>query len=78
MEEDRKSTKEEETEVPKTPEPPPVPILAPTEGPPLQALGQPPGSFICEMPNCGAVSASMELVGHPGQARVSGTSCAQL
>ncbi|XP_058518963.1 transcriptional-regulating factor 1 isoform X6 [Ochotona princeps] len=54
MEEDRKSTKEEETEVPKTPEPPPVPILAPTEGPPLQALGQPPGSFICEMPNCGA------------------------
>ncbi|XP_017200618.3 transcriptional-regulating factor 1 isoform X7 [Oryctolagus cuniculus] len=54
MEEDRKSTKEEESEVPKTPEPPPVPVLAPTEGPPLQALGQPSGSFICEMPNCGA------------------------
>ncbi|XP_055245626.1 transcriptional-regulating factor 1 isoform X5 [Gorilla gorilla gorilla] len=53
-EEDRKSTKEEESEVPKSPEPPPVPVLAPTEGPPLQALGQPSGSFICEMPNCGA------------------------
>ncbi|XP_074253903.1 transcriptional-regulating factor 1 isoform X2 [Saimiri boliviensis] len=53
-EEDRKSTKEEESEVPKSPEPPPVPVLAPTEGPPLQALGQPSSSFICEMPNCGA------------------------
>uniref|UniRef100_A0A0D9RG82 Transcriptional regulating factor 1 n=1 Tax=Chlorocebus sabaeus TaxID=60711 RepID=A0A0D9RG82_CHLSB len=53
-EEDRKSTKEEESEVLKSPEPPPVPVLAPTEGPPLQALGQPSGSFICEMPNCGA------------------------
>ena len=40
----------------KSPEPPPVPALAPTEGPPLQAAGQPSGSFICEMPNCGAVS----------------------
>ncbi|XP_004739962.1 transcriptional-regulating factor 1 isoform X10 [Mustela putorius furo] len=53
-EEDRKSTREEESEVPKSPEPPPGPALAPTEGPPLQALGQPSGSFICEMPNCGA------------------------
>ncbi|XP_073938277.1 transcriptional-regulating factor 1 isoform X3 [Castor canadensis] len=54
LEEDRKSIKEEETEVPKSPEPPPVPALAPAEGPPLQALGQPSGSFVCEMPNCGA------------------------
>ncbi|XP_047589605.1 transcriptional-regulating factor 1 isoform X6 [Lutra lutra] len=53
-EEDRKSTREEESEVPKSPEPPPGPALAPSEGPPLQALGQPSGSFICEMPNCGA------------------------
>ncbi|XP_051060562.1 transcriptional-regulating factor 1 isoform X1 [Phodopus roborovskii] len=53
-EEDRKSIKEEESEVPKSPEPPPVPALAPTEGPPMQAIGQPSGSFICEMPNCGA------------------------
>ncbi|XP_058410369.1 transcriptional-regulating factor 1 isoform X5 [Diceros bicornis minor] len=53
-EEDRKSTREEENEVARSPEPPPGPILAPTEGPPLQALGQPSGSFICEMPNCGA------------------------
>ncbi|XP_076413820.1 transcriptional-regulating factor 1 isoform X9 [Peromyscus maniculatus bairdii] len=53
-EEDRKSIKEEESEVPKSPEPPPAPALAPTEGPPTQAVGQPSGSFICEMPNCGA------------------------
>ncbi|XP_040499416.1 transcriptional-regulating factor 1 isoform X3 [Ursus maritimus] len=53
-EEDRKSAREEENEVPKSPEPPPGPVLAPAEGPPLQALGQPSGSFICEMPNCGA------------------------
>ena len=58
LEEDRKSTREEESELPKSPEPPPGPVLAPTEGPPLQALGQPSGSFICEMPNCGAVSVS--------------------
>ncbi|XP_074204840.1 transcriptional-regulating factor 1 isoform X6 [Camelus bactrianus] len=53
-EEDRKSTREEETELLKSPEPPPGPVLAAAEGPPLQALGQPSGSFICEMPNCGA------------------------
>ncbi|XP_074189043.1 transcriptional-regulating factor 1 isoform X7 [Rhinolophus sinicus] len=53
-EEDRKSTREEESEAPKSPEPQPGPVLAPAEGPPLQALGQPSGSFICEMPNCGA------------------------
>nr|XP_058931621.1 transcriptional-regulating factor 1 isoform X5 [Kogia breviceps] len=55
-EEDRKSTREEESELPKSPEPPPGPVLASAEGPPLQALGQPSGSFICEMPNCGAMS----------------------
>lgn len=55
-EEDRKSIKDEESEVPKSPEPPPAPALAPTEGAPMQAGGQPSGSFICEMPNCGAVS----------------------
>ncbi|XP_037698359.1 transcriptional-regulating factor 1 isoform X3 [Choloepus didactylus] len=54
LEEDRRSTKEEESEAPKSPEPPPVPALAPVEGPALQVLGQPCGSFICEMPNCGA------------------------
>lgn len=53
-EEDRKSIKDEESEVPKSPEPPPAPALAPTEGAPMQAGGQPSGSFICEMPNCGA------------------------
>ncbi|MBZ3870223.1 Transcriptional-regulating factor 1 [Sciurus carolinensis] len=70
LEEDRKSTKEEESELPKSPEPPPVPVLAPTEGPPLQALGQPSGSFICEMPNCGAVFSSRQALN--GHARIHG------
>ncbi|XP_012496255.1 PREDICTED: transcriptional-regulating factor 1 [Propithecus coquereli] len=70
LEEDRKSTKEEESEVPKSPEPPPVPVLAPTEGPPLQALGQPSGSFVCEMPNCGAVFSSRQALN--GHARIHG------
>lgn len=61
--EDRKCAREEESEVSKSPEPPPGPVLAATEGPPLQTLGQPSGSFICEMPNCGAVSVSVTL-GH--------------
>ncbi|ELW66042.1 Transcriptional-regulating factor 1 [Tupaia chinensis] len=70
LEEDRKSTKEEENEVSKSPEPPPVPIVAPTEGPPLQALSQPSGSFICEMPNCGAVFSSRQALN--GHARIHG------
>ncbi|ERE88920.1 transcriptional-regulating factor 1 isoform 1 [Cricetulus griseus] len=69
-EEDRKSIKEEESEVPKSPEPPPVPALAPTEGPPMQAVGQPSGSFICEMPNCGAVFSSRQALN--GHARIHG------
>ncbi|XP_057607017.1 transcriptional-regulating factor 1 isoform X13 [Chionomys nivalis] len=69
-EEDRKSIKEEESEVAKSPEPPPVPALAPTEGPPLQAAGQPSGSFICEMPNCGAVFSSRQALN--GHARIHG------
>uniref|UniRef100_A0A452U6A9 Transcriptional regulating factor 1 n=1 Tax=Ursus maritimus TaxID=29073 RepID=A0A452U6A9_URSMA len=69
-EEDRKSAREEENEVPKSPEPPPGPVLAPAEGPPLQALGQPSGSFICEMPNCGAVFSSRQALN--GHARIHG------
>ncbi|XP_029099528.1 transcriptional-regulating factor 1 isoform X4 [Monodon monoceros] len=69
-EEDRKSTREEESELPKSPEPPPGPVLASTEGPPLQALGQPSGSFICEMPNCGAVFSSRQALN--GHARIHG------
>lgn len=57
--EDRKCTQEVESEVPKSPEPPPGPNLAATEGPPMQALSQPSSSFICEMPNCGAVSVAV-------------------
>ncbi|KAK1338409.1 hypothetical protein QTO34_001525 [Cnephaeus nilssonii] len=70
QEEDRKSTREEESEVPKSPEPQPGPVLAPAEGPPLQALGQPAGSFICEMPNCGAVFSSRQALN--GHARIHG------
>ncbi|XP_057411061.1 transcriptional-regulating factor 1 isoform X6 [Balaenoptera acutorostrata] len=69
-EEDRKSTREEESELPKSPEPPPGPVLASAEGPPLQALGQPSGSFICEMPNCGAVFSSRQALN--GHARIHG------
>ncbi|EPQ19957.1 Transcriptional-regulating factor 1 [Myotis brandtii] len=70
QEEDRKSTREEEGEVPKSPEPQPGPVLALAEGPPLQALGQPAGSFICEMPNCGAVFSSRQALN--GHARIHG------
>ncbi|KAL1771493.1 transcriptional-regulating factor 1 isoform X1 [Sigmodon hispidus] len=69
-EEDRKSIKEEESEVSKSPEPPPVPAVAPAEGPPIQATGQPSGSFICEMPNCGAVFSSRQALN--GHARIHG------
>ncbi|XP_036725549.1 transcriptional-regulating factor 1 isoform X7 [Balaenoptera musculus] len=69
-EEDRRSTREEESELPKSPEPPPGPVLASAEGPPLQALGQPSGSFICEMPNCGAVFSSRQALN--GHARIHG------
>ncbi|XP_067609046.1 transcriptional-regulating factor 1 isoform X7 [Pseudorca crassidens] len=69
-EEDRKSMREEESELPKSPEPPPGPVLASAEGPPLQALGQPSGSFICEMPNCGAVFSSRQALN--GHARIHG------
>lgn len=54
MEEDRKCVKEEESEIQKSPEPPPIP-LAPIDLPPLQSLSLSAASFICEMPNCGAV-----------------------
>ncbi|XP_059966156.1 transcriptional-regulating factor 1 isoform X7 [Mesoplodon densirostris] len=69
-EEERKSTREEESELPKSPEPPPGPVLASAEGPPLQTLGQPSGSFICEMPNCGAVFSSRQALN--GHARIHG------
>ncbi|XP_054990590.1 transcriptional-regulating factor 1 isoform X6 [Sorex araneus] len=68
--EDRKCTREEESEVCKSPEPPPGPVLAATEGPPLQTLGQPSGSFVCEMPNCGAVFSSRQALN--GHARIHG------
>lgn len=77
-EEDRKSTREEESELPKSPEPPPGPVLAHAEGPPLPAMGQPSGSFICEMPNCGAVSVSASSWGLGFRGSRTDGSCAQL
>lgn len=55
MEEERKYVKEEESEMQKSPEPPPIALGAPVDLPPLQSLTFSAASFICEMPNCGAV-----------------------
>ncbi|XP_019404967.1 PREDICTED: transcriptional-regulating factor 1 isoform X2 [Crocodylus porosus] len=69
VEEDRKCVKEEESEIQKSPEPPPIP-LAPIDLPPLQSLSLSAASFICEMPNCGAVFSSRQALN--GHARIHG------
>ncbi|XP_074024133.1 transcriptional-regulating factor 1 isoform X5 [Numenius arquata] len=51
IEEDRK----EEREMQKSPDPPPIPLVGPIDLPALQSLSLSSSSFICEMPNCGAV-----------------------
>lgn len=50
IEEDRK----EEREMQKSPDPPAIPLVGPIDLPALQSLSL-SSSFICEMPNCGAV-----------------------
>ncbi|XP_067421128.1 transcriptional-regulating factor 1 isoform X2 [Emydura macquarii macquarii] len=70
MEEDRKSVKEEESEMQKTPEPPPIALGATVDMPPLQSLTFSSASFICEMPNCGAVFSSRQALN--GHARIHG------
>ena len=51
IEEDRK----EEREMHKSPDPPAIPLVGPIDLPALQSLSLSSSSFICEMPNCGAV-----------------------
>ncbi|XP_034620392.1 transcriptional-regulating factor 1 isoform X3 [Trachemys scripta elegans] len=70
MEEERKSVKEEESEMQKSPEPPPIGLGAPVDLPPLQSLTFSAASFICEMPNCGAVFSSRQALN--GHARIHG------
>ncbi|XP_050807725.1 transcriptional-regulating factor 1 isoform X4 [Gopherus flavomarginatus] len=70
MEEERKSVKEEESEMQKSPEPPPIALGAPVDLPPLQSLTFSAASFICEMPNCGAVFSSRQALN--GHARIHG------
>ena len=53
IEEDRK----EEREMQKSPDPPAIPLVGPIDLPALQSLSLSSSSFICEMPNCGAVRA---------------------
>ncbi|XP_039388707.1 transcriptional-regulating factor 1 isoform X3 [Mauremys reevesii] len=70
MEEERKSVKEEESEMQKSPEPPPIALGAPVDLPPFQSLTFSAASFICEMPNCGAVFSSRQALN--GHARIHG------
>ncbi|XP_071433853.1 transcriptional-regulating factor 1 isoform X4 [Pithys albifrons albifrons] len=66
IEEDRK----EEREMQKSPDPPPIPLVGPIDLPPLQGLPLSSSSFICEMPNCGAVFSSRQALN--GHARIHG------
>ncbi|XP_054254018.1 transcriptional-regulating factor 1 [Indicator indicator] len=65
IEEDRK----EEREMQKSPDPPAIPLVGPIDLPALQNLSL-SSSFICEMPNCGAVFSSRQALN--GHARVHG------
>lgn len=56
VEEDRKSTKEEEMDIQNSPDPPMIAVTAPINLPSLQSLTLPVTPFACEMPDCGAVS----------------------
>ncbi|XP_025902061.1 transcriptional-regulating factor 1 isoform X1 [Nothoprocta perdicaria] len=66
VEEDRK----EERELQKSPEPPAIPLVGPIDLPALQSLTLSSSSFICEMPNCGAVFSSRQALN--GHARIHG------
>uniref|UniRef100_A0A8C3KRS3 Transcriptional regulating factor 1 n=1 Tax=Calidris pygmaea TaxID=425635 RepID=A0A8C3KRS3_9CHAR len=66
IEEDRK----EEREMQKSPDPPPIPLVGPIDLPALQSLSLSSSSFICEMPNCGAVFSSRQALN--GHARIHG------
>ncbi|KAM6081081.1 transcriptional-regulating factor 1 isoform 2-T3 [Chlamydotis macqueenii] len=66
IEEDRK----EEREMQKSPDPPAIPLVGPIDLPALQSLSLSSSSFICEMPNCGAVFSSRQALN--GHARIHG------
>ncbi|XP_064020490.1 transcriptional-regulating factor 1 [Pogoniulus pusillus] len=65
IEEDRK----EEREMQKSPDPPTIPLVGPIDLPALHSLSL-SSSFICEMPNCGAVFSSRQALN--GHARIHG------
>ncbi|XP_075563058.1 transcriptional-regulating factor 1 isoform X2 [Pelecanus crispus] len=66
IEEDRK----EDREMQKSPDPPAIPLVGPIDLPALQSLSLSSSSFICEMPNCGAVFSSRQALN--GHARIHG------
>ncbi|XP_043855672.1 transcriptional-regulating factor 1 isoform X4 [Dromiciops gliroides] len=70
LEEERKSTKEDDPDVQKSPDPPPITLVAPMDLPTLQSLTPSSVSFVCEMPNCGAVFSSRQALN--GHARIHG------
>ncbi|KAM6459638.1 transcriptional-regulating factor 1 isoform 7-T13 [Liasis olivaceus] len=69
-EEEKKSVKEEDAEIQNSPDPPPVAVASPINPPSLQSLGLPVTSFICEMPDCGAIFSSRQALN--GHARIHG------
>ncbi|XP_066034458.1 transcriptional-regulating factor 1 isoform X2 [Chamaea fasciata] len=66
IEDDRK----EEREMQKSPDPPAISLVGPIDLPAVQGLSLSSSSFICEMPNCGAVFSSRQALN--GHARVHG------
>ncbi|KAM3674836.1 transcriptional-regulating factor 1 isoform 4-T5 [Ammospiza maritima maritima] len=66
IEEDRK----EEREMQKSPDPPAISLVGPIDLPAVQGLSLSSSSFICEMPNCGAVFSSRQALN--GHARIHG------
>ncbi|XP_058692103.1 transcriptional-regulating factor 1 isoform X4 [Poecile atricapillus] len=66
IEEDRK----EEREMQKSPDPPAISLVGPIDVPAVQGLSLSSSSFICEMPNCGAVFSSRQALN--GHARIHG------
>ncbi|XP_057875921.1 transcriptional-regulating factor 1 isoform X4 [Melospiza georgiana] len=66
MEEDRK----EEREMQKSPDPPAISLVGPIDLPAVHGLSLSSSSFICEMPNCGAVFSSRQALN--GHARIHG------
>uniref|UniRef100_A0A8C6VEJ8 Transcriptional regulating factor 1 n=1 Tax=Naja naja TaxID=35670 RepID=A0A8C6VEJ8_NAJNA len=69
-EEEKASVKEEDTEIQNSPDPPSIAVASPINSPSLQNLGLPATSFICEMPDCGAVFTSRQALN--GHARIHG------